>query len=190
MIKFIVEVIVLNKWLKYLLVGIGIIVVIVIGLFIYFKVTYLSKNEIKEIVIKDIGTDLENVHFDSIDFEINKRYYDVELYYDNVEYEYKINALTGKIIYTNFYNIVNNNDTSNDIDNSNTSEKTIDDAKQIALEHEKLDEKDVVFIKTQTDLENGMRVYDIEFIYNNYEYDYEISALTGKIISYDKEPVR
>lgn len=58
-------------------------------------------------------------------------------------------------------------------------------AKEIALEHAKLSASDVTFIHTELDWENGRRVYDVEFYSGNKEYDYEIDAKTGEIVSYD-----
>ena len=64
---------------------------------------------------------------------------------------------------------------------------TLNDAKQIALKHAKLTAKQVKFIKAKSDIENGKKVYDIEFYKGNTEYDYEISATTGKILEYDHD---
>ena len=36
---------------------------------------------------------------------------------------------------------------------------------------------------------NHTLVYELEFYYNNIEYDYEINATTGDIISYDKDSI-
>ena len=37
------------------------------------------------------------------------------------------------------------------------------------------------------DYDNGVQVYDIEFHYNNIEYNYEIDANTGNILSYSQD---
>lgn len=58
-------------------------------------------------------------------------------------------------------------------------------AKQIALEHANLAEADVTFIYVKQDYEDGRLVYDVEFYQNTTEYDYEIDAQNGKILSYD-----
>ncbi len=60
-------------------------------------------------------------------------------------------------------------------------------AKEIALAHAKLDAKDVRFVDTKMDKEDGKKVYEIEFYHGNNEYDYEIDALTGAILSVDHE---
>lgn len=58
-------------------------------------------------------------------------------------------------------------------------------AKQIALKDAKLKESDVVFVKAKLDKDDGKKVYEVEFYRNNKEYDYEIDAKSGKILSRD-----
>lgn len=60
-------------------------------------------------------------------------------------------------------------------------------ARATAVEHAGLTESDVTFIKVQQDRDDGRTVYDVEFYYDNTEYDYEIDAATGEIISYDRD---
>lgn len=58
-------------------------------------------------------------------------------------------------------------------------------AKEIALNHAKLSASDVTFVHAELDWEDGRRVYDVEFYSGSKEYDYEIDAVTGEILSYD-----
>lgn len=58
-------------------------------------------------------------------------------------------------------------------------------AKQIALQHAGLNASNVTFIKSVMDYENGRKVYDVEFYSSNKEYDYEIDAQSGQIVSFD-----
>ncbi|MBE5960902.1 MAG: hypothetical protein E7256_05880 [Lachnospiraceae bacterium] len=86
---------------------------------------------------------------------------------------------------------------------------TMDEAKQIAFEAAGVTEADVRFLETQLDLnqdmddrydlddrydtddrddrdsDNGKMAYEIEFRYNGLEYDFEIDAKTGDILSYE-----
>lgn len=63
---------------------------------------------------------------------------------------------------------------------------TEEKAKAIALEHAGVTEEDISFIKNKTDYEDGRLVYEVEFVTKNYrEYDYEIDAGTGTVISWD-----
>lgn len=56
-------------------------------------------------------------------------------------------------------------------------------AKAVALNHAGI--SSASFTKAHLDHDDGIRVYDIEFIADGKEYDYEINAYTGAIIEYD-----
>ena len=60
-------------------------------------------------------------------------------------------------------------------------------AKEIALTHAGLTEREVTFIKAKLDRDDGVAVYDIEFYSGSTEYDYEINATTGAIREYDRD---
>lgn len=66
---------------------------------------------------------------------------------------------------------------------------TLEQAKQTALKHAGKTASEVTFVKAHKDFDDGRWEYEIEFIVssgNGYlEYDYEIDASTGKILSYD-----
>ena len=199
----------MKKIHKIILAVIGIILLIALGVFVYIKVTYISKAEAREIVLNQAQNERDNIHITKVELDIEENLYEVEFYYFNhdVEYESKINAKTGRIIYTNFNrssvqvntNQNNTNQSSNTQNNTNQSSNTqnntnqdnennitIEKAKQIALEDAKAKESEVIFTETKRDLDDGIVKYDIEFIYNNYKYDYEITE-TGEIISYSKD---
>lgn len=60
-------------------------------------------------------------------------------------------------------------------------------AKNIALNHAALTASKVKGLKAELDKEDGVMVYEVEFRYGNYEYEYEINAKTGAILDYEKE---
>lgn len=60
-----------------------------------------------------------------------------------------------------------------------------DKAKAVALEHAGLSENEVTFILAYLDHDDGRNVYDVEFYVDLQEYDYEIDAYSGEILSYD-----
>ena len=60
-------------------------------------------------------------------------------------------------------------------------------AKSIALAHAGLTESQVTFLKIHLDRDDGRTVYDIDFYSGNVEYDYEINAITGAILEFDKD---
>ena len=64
-------------------------------------------------------------------------------------------------------------------------------AKEIALTHAGVKAADATVTKSKLDYEDGRQVYEIEFYVSGSsgytEYDYEIEAATGKIVSYDHD---
>ncbi len=60
---------------------------------------------------------------------------------------------------------------------------SLESAKQAALADAGMSSADVTFTKEKTDYENGISIYDLEFYSSDAEYDYEINAATGEILS-------
>lgn len=61
------------------------------------------------------------------------------------------------------------------------------EAKSIALEHAGVTEQEASRLQVRTDWDNGRQEYDVEFHVEYLEYEYEIDAVTGKILSFDKD---
>ena len=75
---------------------------------------------------------------------------------------------------------------ANAVTGTNTAKKiTADEAKNIALAHAKLAQKVVTFVKAELETDNNRLIYDVDFYSGNVEYDYDIDAVTGEIISSD-----
>ncbi|MCI9017061.1 MAG: PepSY domain-containing protein [Clostridia bacterium] len=80
-----------------------------------------------------------------------------------------------------------NNPAVNTPNVNNTGRITLEQAKNIALKDANANANSVIFTKQKTDYDDFQLVYEIEFIYGQNEYEYEISANTGRIISFDRE---
>ena len=65
--------------------------------------------------------------------------------------------------------------------NTQTSEISVERAKQIVLSHAGVGS--ARFKKAKLDYENGVRVYEIEFKVGNLEYEYDINVSNGAIVS-------
>ena len=57
--------------------------------------------------------------------------------------------------------------------------------KEIALENAKVAESDVTAMRVKKEMDDGVWRYDVEFYVQNKEYDYEINAADGTILSVD-----
>ena len=164
----------------------------------------ITIEQAKEIALKHSNLTSDEVSFIKAEKDMDNgiEKYDIEFYYNNTEYDYEINAANGEIINYDYdvenYNISgqqqsntqqqSNNQQQQDIHQPiNTSNISIDKAKEIALNHAGLAANQVSFIKAEKDMDDGIEKYDIEFYHNNKEYDYEINAVNGQIISYDHD---
>ena len=164
----------------------------------------------KQIAFAHAKVALKDVTFikAELDTEDGRAVYEVEFYSGNVEYDYDIDALSGEIISNDFdiedYSIPAQSAAAPQ--QTEVSQQTaaapaptapaantpsrdigIERAKQIALSHAGLSQGSVSFVKAELDHEDGVKVYDIEFYSGNVEYDYEINAATGAIISVDRD---
>ena len=131
----------------------------------------------------------------ALEYDDGRQVYDVEFYSGNVEYDYEIDAASGSIVSSDFdienYNIpVQQAETAPQPQQSagNASgDIGIEKAKEIALSHAGLSHGSVSFVKAEPDYDDGIKTYDIEFYSGNVEYDYEINAANGAIISVDRD---
>ena len=159
----------------------------------------ITMEQAQEIALKHAKLTSDQVSFIKTDTELENgiEVYNIEFSYENKEYDYKINSANGEIVEYDSdiedYDITQqqatkeNKSVTPNNQNSNNSKITVEKAKEITLKHANLKDNQVVFDKTEMDYDNGVQVYDIEFHYNNIEYNYEIDANTGNILSYSQD---
>lgn len=159
----------------------------------------ITMEQAQEIALKHAKLTSDQVSFIKTDTELENgiEVYNIEFSYENKEYDYKINSSNGEIVEYDSdiedYDITQqqatkeNKSVTPNNQNSNNSKITVEKAKEISLKHANLKDNQVVFDKTEMDYDNGVQVYDIEFHYNNVEYNYEIDANTGNILSYSQD---
>ena len=64
---------------------------------------------------------------------------------------------------------------------------TAEDAKALAVEHAGLIGQQVSRLRAEYEIDDGVPQYDVEFWYDGIEYNYEIHAETGTILSFEKD---
>ncbi len=70
-------------------------------------------------------------------------------------------------------------------DNSPVNTISQDEAKQIALKDAGVAEADVTGLRVKEDRDDGRYIYEVQFYVQNKEYDYDIDATSGAIVSSD-----
>ncbi len=120
------------------------------------------------------------------DMDDGRAEYEVEFYSGNKEYDYEIDAMTGDILSFD-YDAEHHASPAATNPPAPTAATDIgeDAAKQIALTHAGLAESDATFVRVHRDMDDGRLEYEVEFYSGNKEYDYEIDAMTGDILSFD-----
>ena len=112
-------------------------------------------------------------------------YYEIDFTVGGQEYDYDIDAISGKII-ENQTKAVDETAVANIANVASDGQITLEEAKEIALNHAGLTADGVTFIKGKLERDDGREKYDIEFYTSDFrEYDYEIDPQTGEILSYD-----
>lgn len=131
-----------------------------------------------------------------LDTEDGRQVYDIEFYSGNTEYDYEIDAISGEIVSSDMdienYTIPDQTapeatTAAQPKSNNASGDIGIEKANEIAISHAGLSSGSVSFVKAKIDTEDGVKVYDIEFHSGNVEYDYEINAATGAIVSFDQD---
>ena len=156
----------------------------------YKSANKITADEAKRIALADAKLAEKDVTFVKVEFELedNNRYeYDIDFYSGNVEYDYEIDAVSGTILSADkdIENYAVPTQPSTSSANTQTAEISLEKAKQIALSHAGV--SGASFTKVKLDTDDGVRVYEIEFKVGNVEYDYDIDASSGAIISSSSE---
>ena len=60
-----------------------------------------------------------------------------------------------------------------------------DEAEKIAIEHAGLNADELSFVRSEYEIDDGVKQYDIEFYHGRLEYEYSIHADSGDIISFE-----
>ena len=178
--------------------------------------SYIGVEAARSAALKDAGEtegDFTNATLEERDGTV---YYDVEFTAGGAKYEYAVDALTGSIIEAKKEGGESQSSSSQPSSSSsqassqsgsslNSTPKaessqassaagstgliTEEEAASIAKEHAQV--TDCTMLPVKLDRDDGRQVYDVEFFTaDGKEYDYEIDAATGEVLSYDYDAER
>lgn len=207
--KEIIQIIKKQKILS-LCVGLGVLLFIGTGT-VYATDTVARSSMISEedalgFALLDAGVSEENVT--EFETELDRNgfgyVYEVEFATEGAEYSYKINVKNGSVIEReNNITKTQSSSTSNEKLTNDTENGTVqnsaanasgtlsyislEEAKKIVLEHAELAATDVTFSKAMLEDEDSEMVYEINFFTQDYDYEYEVNAYTGKILEVSRE---
>jgi uncharacterized membrane protein YkoI len=138
----------------------------------------ITKDEAKKIAFKDAGVK-ENEIYDfeiELDRDNGVLHYDISFEKDGKDYDYEINAKTGKIISVEKPKAT-----------ASKSQISKSKAKSVALKHAGVTEKEISRFESELEKDDGVWKYEISFDVGSTEYDYTINAENGKILESEKD---
>ena len=171
--------------------------------------SYIGVEAARSAALKDAGEtegDFTNATLEERDGTV---YHAVEFTAGGAKYEYAVDALTGSIIEAKREGGDDRKESSASSAASRSQARsqsstpkaessqasgttgliTEEEAAQIAKEHAQV--TDCTLLPVQLDRDDGRQVYDVEFYTaDGKEYDYEIDAATGEVLSYDYDAER
>ena len=127
-----------------------------------------------------------------VDSELDESpaHYEVELYTAWGEFEYLVDAYTGKVLSGQKDLLATapaGDETAKPTAPSGSADIGHAKAKSIALNHAGVSENKAYDMEIELDDEDGTLVYEVEFKFGGMEYSYEINAATGAILKHEAE---
>ena len=168
---------------------------------------YIGIDAAKAVALESAGVAEDDAVFSTagLDKRNGMDYYAVDFTADGQSYEYDIDAVTGVVIDSSSGGGTAETPAAGDDDGTASAPAaaspspsagqttggqaaavTEEQARETALSHAGLTADQVTFVRSELDRDDGRLMYDVEFYTSDYkEYDYEIDASTGEILSYD-----
>ena len=151
---------------------------------------YIGLEAAKRVALEHAGLKEEEVGFAHTKLELEDGIwqYDVEFYQDSTrtEYDYDIDALTGKILSFDHDAEYYPQGTGGDSPTGDV-QITGDKAKEIALEYAGVAEEEAQFLEVSYDYDDGRAEFEIEWHVGRTEYACDVDAVTGEVLGFEKE---
>ncbi len=151
----------------------------------------------KEIALSDAGVSASQATFvrAHLDYDDGRQVYDVEFVVASgsgyLEYDYEIDTATGRIVGKDRDAEFYRPGTTPSGGTQTGAAVSLETAKTTALNHAGVSASQATFVRANLDYDDGRQVYDVEFVVASgsgyLEYDYEIDASTGAILSVDQD---
>lgn len=148
----------------------------------------ISLAEAKSAALKAANVSSSSATFTTahLDYDDGVKYYEIEFYTSSYEYDYEI-AMDGSVKSYDKEARTTKKKTTTTKQSASAKYIGIDKAKSAALSNAGKKSSEVTFTKAKLEKDDGVWQYEIEFVSGDFEYEYEINAENGKIISHDKE---
>lgn len=146
---------------------------------------YIGEDAATAAAYEHAGVSAADVSYSYVDYDSENgiMVYEVKFIAGGVEYEYDVSALDGTIV-----KYERDQSGSGSLTQTQSGDYIGEEAaKAAALEHAGLAESDITWTKATFDRENGIMIYELDFITADSKYDYEVNATTGEIVKSERE---
>lgn len=144
----------------------------------------ITQDEAKAIALSDAGVQESDVTGIRVRSEMDDgiEEYEIDFYVGNTEYDYDIDAATGKIRSKDM-------DIDDDFGGQVSSEASISEEDAIAIVLQELPEAQADDVRIKQDWDDGKLIYEGSVYLNGrrQEYEFEIDTSTGNILSWEEE---
>ena len=172
----------------------AVVVIVLVAMWATGVIGGISESEAKDIAYGQVPGAVNDGSASAIkEFDDGSMKYDIQIVHDNTIYDFTIKARGGQIVSQDVERIGNAYGTQgNQNAQSGTTQQGsdigVDKAREIALgQVSGAAESNIV--KTESDVDDGRHVYEIEIVLDGMEYDFEIDATNGNILSRSSESV-
>lgn len=174
----------MKNWKVYGIVITIILVLVVVGVCLYFFVyrEAITESEAQNIAYEYAGVNSRDVTILTIQKDREDREYEIRFYDDTYEYEVDVNYNSGRVV--NFEKDLR--DQAN-IDQDTSVSMSEEEARNIALQKIGKTSDEVTFTRVRIDRENGITVYDVYFYDMEKEYELSIDVDTKEVVSYKED---
>lgn len=133
----------------------------------------------KEIALADAGLKESEATFIKAKSDVDGGVWvhEIEFVGSEIEWDYEIDAGSGDILKKETKPL------------ELATDKVAEGAKNAALTDAGVSAGDATFVKVKLDYDDGVQVYEIEFVTDTTEYDYEIAASDNRVIESESEPL-
>lgn len=144
----------------------------------------ITEDEALKIAREDAGLKEKEIDKSRVelDYDDGILSYDVEFYVDNKEYDYEVDAVSGEILSMDY-------EIERDFSDSSRSQAKITEEEAVKTALKKVPGAKEEDLRMKLERDDGRLIYEGDILYEDMEYEFEINADNGKIISWERESI-